>query len=196
MTKGRKRAAKQRVPDDTRPDDRTFHALMHQSGVEPLDTSKPDRPENPPAPASVSFSAVERVRFELENTPLPITQPISPPEKYRGAPKPPPRSPKRKIRLNRRFQPEVMIDLHGETRDSALQKTAEALASAHRKNQRSVLIITGKGLHSGQKGAILNRAIWQWLENHLKAYPMRLQKAPPYLGGGGAILVLLSPANL
>jgi DNA-nicking Smr family endonuclease len=195
MTKRRKRGVRRLVPDSAPPDERTFRELMHQAGVKPLDPTDTGHPAGTSGMSTVLISENRPVRFEPVSTFEPIVEPVLPAAKYQGAPKPSPLPSTRRIRVNRRFEPEMMLDLHGETRDSALRKTAQALNGARRNNQRSILIITGKGIHSGRQGAILNRAVRQWLENRTNACPMRLQEAPPHLGGSGAILVLLYPAN-
>lgn len=55
-------------------------------------------------------------------------------------------------------QPQEQLDLHGCTAAEAEMKTENFLAAAQRQRLRTVLIITGKGLHSPQ-GSVLKDVI-------------------------------------
>jgi DNA-nicking Smr family endonuclease len=54
-----------------------------------------------------------------------------------------------------------------------------------------VLIITGKGQHSGNHGPVLKTAVVQWLKKNGHPYLREFRDAPPRFGGSGAIWVEL-----
>ena len=96
----------------------------------------------------------------------------------------------KRIKINRHFQADFTLDLHGETRESAIQKAKYAFRIAKQKQYQSLLIITGKGINSKQSVGIIKSTIWDWLsyeknEGNIANFKI----APNFLGGGGAILV-------
>jgi len=97
----------------------------------------------------------------------------------------------KKLKIDRNFEPDTALDLHGETQERALEKVESVLKSSIRKGLKTVLIIPGKGLHSGPDGGILKRLVWNWLK-HEEQYVKKFQWAPKFHGGEGAILVFLA----
>ncbi|MBT4528005.1 MAG: Smr/MutS family protein [Deltaproteobacteria bacterium] len=96
----------------------------------------------------------------------------------------------KRIKINRHFQADFSLDLHGETRESALQKARYAFRIAKQKQYQSLLIITGKGTNSKQSVGIIKSVIWDWLSYEKNEGTIASFKiAPNFLGGGGAILV-------
>ncbi len=87
-------------------------------------------------------------------------------------------------------RPETIIDLHGNTLDSAFQALSECLYSAIRNQQRVILCIHGKGLSSPTGESVLRQALRQWLIYcpEVIAY----SPAPDHRGGDGATLIWLS----
>ncbi|MGK0289932.1 MAG: DNA-nicking Smr family endonuclease [bacterium] len=98
---------------------------------------------------------------------------------------------KKKRYIPRDFEPDDRLDLHGETSSSAISKVQNYILYASRRKLDAILIITGKGLHSGSEGAILRDRVWNWLERNSADTVNRFQWAPSFLGGNGAILLFL-----
>lgn len=90
------------------------------------------------------------------------------------------------------FVPDAEIDLHGLVRDEAIQKTAAFMDRCRKSKCKTVLIITGRGLNSGEEKGILRKTVWNWLKNHQKHYNINYKWAPEFLGGKGAILVFFN----
>ncbi len=90
-----------------------------------------------------------------------------------------------------RFPVDVTVDLHGLTQAAAHKRMREVLLSAHARQQRCVLVITGKG-KSGEGAGVIKRSVPEWLrEPSLRAIVLRTEVARPEHGGGGALYVLL-----
>jgi len=82
------------------------------------------------------------------------------------------------------------LDLHGLTRDEALEALAVFVAGAYKRGQQAVLVITGRGNHSS--GApVLQSAVLSWLRNAGQKMVVEFAVAPQQLGGDGAIVVFI-----
>ena len=92
------------------------------------------------------------------------------------------------IRLDRQ------LDLHGLTREEALEALAAFLASARQAAEKAVLVITGQGLHSVD-GPVLQQAVAGWLRDQGRGLVLEYAPAPRELGGGGALVVFLRPLD-
>ncbi len=88
--------------------------------------------------------------------------------------------------------PDDQLDLHGKTRDKALRILQRFVDSAIRRNCRTILIVTGKGLHSGSGGPVLKEAVQDWLNREGARYIRTFREAPKQYGGDGAIWVELA----
>jgi DNA-nicking Smr family endonuclease len=87
------------------------------------------------------------------------------------------------------------LDLHGLTREEALQSLGHFIASAHRRDQKAVLVITGKGNNSPGE-PVLQGAVISWLRERGKGMVAEFAPAPRELGGSGALVVFLkTPAK-
>lgn len=82
------------------------------------------------------------------------------------------------------------LDLHGLTRDEALEALTMFIGGAFRRKQQAVLIITGRGNHSPEE-PVLKKAVEKWLRETGKEMVADFLRAPPQLGGDGAIVVFL-----
>lgn len=80
------------------------------------------------------------------------------------------------------------IDLHGHTRDEALQALETAVMTALAQGERTLCIVHGRGLHSQGK-AVLKQAVFQWLREGSCASHV-LAAVPRAGSGGGASMVL------
>ena len=80
------------------------------------------------------------------------------------------------------------IDLHGHTREEAMQALEVAVMTALAQGERSLCIVHGRGLHS-QGRPILKQAVFQWLLEGPCA-SLVLAAVPRVGSGGGASMVL------
>jgi DNA-nicking Smr family endonuclease len=84
------------------------------------------------------------------------------------------------------------VDLHGMALDDARQAVDEFLADRHRRGDRCVLVITGKGRNSRQQLGVLREKIPQWLARGPSARRvLAFVTARQCDGGEGALYVLL-----
>ena len=91
-----------------------------------------------------------------------------------------------------KIRPERTIDLHGFTQLRAHSYINEELIKCHRRNIRSILVITGKKF--GKLGAegVLKKEVPKWLNlSPLKEIILMTSWATPRDGGEGALYVLL-----
>lgn len=101
----------------------------------------------------------------------------------------------RKVRKGE-ILPDLIIDLHGHSREAAYAVLARGLQKAHGRHARVVLVITGKGKTGSawpdQGPGILKEALPQWLSSPaLRGYIAALRPAHPRHGGDGAWYVIL-----
>jgi DNA-nicking Smr family endonuclease len=94
---------------------------------------------------------------------------------------------------NGEFPIEARIDLHGLTRPRAERAMERFLAAARSSQRRGLLIVHGRGLHSGAAGPALRSVVRDALRHgeHASAVLAASCPAPPALGGAGATLVWL-----
>jgi DNA-nicking Smr family endonuclease len=87
---------------------------------------------------------------------------------------------------------EARIDLHGRSRSESSRALERFLALALTAGQRCVLVIHGRGLHSGDDGAALRETVREELTGGPHSgQVLACSSAPPALGGAGATLVWL-----
>lgn len=82
------------------------------------------------------------------------------------------------------------LDLHGLTREEALDALPSFLRSAQQKGQKAVLLITGKGNHSSEE-PVLHQAVASWLRDAGRTLVLEFAPAPREMGGSGAYVVFL-----
>lgn len=85
---------------------------------------------------------------------------------------------------------DFQLDLHGLTKDDALQSLAAFVLGAWRRRQKAVLVITGKGNNSPGEPVLLG-AVSGWLRDKGKGMVAEFGPAPRDLGGSGALVVFL-----
>ncbi len=100
------------------------------------------------------------------------------PQKRASAPKPDP------------SHPEVVLDLHHLTVAKAMSQIHWTIERMLHARQKTLLVITGKGLHS-QNGPVLKNEVVHFLSHSPKVRSFR--SAPVKLGGSGAQLVEIKP---
>lgn len=83
------------------------------------------------------------------------------------------------------------LDLHGLTREEAIEALAPFIEGAYRRGQQAVLVITGKGNNSADGEPVLQPAVSSWLRDKGRQMVAEFALAPPELGGDGALVVFL-----
>ena len=118
---------------------------------------------------------------------------FAPPDKDRRAATRPTREVRRLPAARRLHEtPQDEVDLHGMRVEEALRRLTGFLVSARSARLRTVLVITGKGLHSDDGRGVLKEAVERWLRDQGQGRVRAFQEAPRTLGGSGAYLVHLS----
>ena len=87
----------------------------------------------------------------------------------------------------KKFEPNIILDLHGHTLYSSKLLLNKFIPNCYEKNIRNILIITGKGQNN--KGA-LKEEVPKWLnDNFLNKFLVNFTRAPKHFGGEGALIV-------
>ena len=84
---------------------------------------------------------------------------------------------------------EATLDLHRRTSVEAYDEFQAFIERAKLKQQRSVLIVHGKGLSSSAQKPILKSLVYEWLLEHREV--LAFHSAKPKDGGTGAVYVLI-----
>lgn len=82
------------------------------------------------------------------------------------------------------------LDLHGLSKDEALDALGSFIKGAYRREQKAVLVITGRGNHSPEE-PVLKKAVDNWLREDGKKMVVEFLAAPREMGGDGALIVFL-----
>ena len=85
---------------------------------------------------------------------------------------------------------DFQLDLHGLTKDEALENLERFVKGAYNRGQKGVLVITGKGNNS-QGEPVLKTAVARWLREKGKDMVAEFVQAPNDMGGSGAIVIFL-----
>ncbi len=88
------------------------------------------------------------------------------------------------------FSVQDFLDLHGYTRQEALEALRNFLREARQRGLSCVKIIHGRGLRS-VRGPVLKEAVCRWLERDFRKLVVAYATAGPRDGGLGAVYVLL-----
>ena len=87
---------------------------------------------------------------------------------------------------------ETRLDLHGMTQRHAHTALLQFIHHAYHQQYRCVLVITGKGQRSSEKGGVLRQAVPKWLKDAgIKHMVLAFENAQPKDGGSGALYILL-----
>jgi DNA-nicking Smr family endonuclease len=92
------------------------------------------------------------------------------------------------IQLNRQ------LDLHGLTREEAVESLGPFLQAARAGGEKGVLVITGKGNHSAE-GPVLQQVVAAWLRDQGRDLITEYAPAPQEMGGSGAFVIFLRPLD-
>ncbi|HBG05196.1 MAG: DNA mismatch repair protein MutS [Geobacteraceae bacterium GWC2_58_44] len=85
---------------------------------------------------------------------------------------------------------DLQLDLHGLTRDEAVENLERFVKGAYNRGQKGVLVITGKGNNSVGE-PVLKAAVTAWLRDRGKSMVTEFAPAPGEMGGSGAFVVFL-----
>lgn len=151
-----------------------------------------------PAPAKVKAQATARVQRDEEEQrvflkaldELRLDVRFSeelPEEEVEGRP-----APVNRLRQLRRggIRIDLQLDLHGLTRDEALENLDRFVKGAYNRIQKGVLVITGKGNNSPGE-PVLKAAVAGWLRESGKGMVAEFVQAPNDMGGSGAFVIFL-----
>lgn len=104
-------------------------------------------------------------------------------------------APRRLKLLDRgKLMPEATLDLHGLSRDEALERVGHFLANAAYHGRKTLLIVTGKGLRS-EGEPVLRAAVERYLAGEGRTRVAEWGRAPRQFGGDGALAVFLKSAE-
>lgn len=176
-----------------RPDEETLWNTVTQS-VDPIDSNKRNKntgiedveTEAPPEPAFRPKQTQRRAPIQQARV---SPRPETPSDPNAGIDK------RTRGRLKKgKMSIDARIDLHGHTRDSAHRALTAFLEAAYERQNRCVLVITGKGYGTseGRVEGVLKQAVPGWLSSgKLKPMIVSWQEAQPRDGGSGALYVLI-----
>jgi len=94
---------------------------------------------------------------------------------------------------------DIRKDLHGLKMHEALEVVSNTINDAIERKVRTILFITGKGLHSNKEQdpyaskdlSLLRYAVPEHIENNFSDQIVKIEQSPIKLGGTGSIIVLL-----
>jgi len=100
--------------------------------------------------------------------------------------------PRRIKQLKRgKLSPEASLDLHGCMRSEVVQKLIHFLDDSLHQGMKTVLVITGKGLHSEDGTPILRDEVESFLSDGGQKQVAEWGRAPKQYGGSGALILFL-----
>jgi DNA-nicking Smr family endonuclease len=108
-----------------------------------------------------------------------------------------PQPPVNRLRQLRRggIRIDLQLDLHGLTKDEAIENLDRFVKGAYNRGQKGVLVITGKGNNSPGE-PVLKLAVAGWLKESGKTMVSEFVAAPRDMGGSGAFVVFLKEKKL
>jgi DNA-nicking Smr family endonuclease len=92
------------------------------------------------------------------------------------------------------IQLDRQLDLHGLTREEAVESLGPFLQAARAGGEKGVLVITGKGNHSAE-GPVLQQVVAAWLRDQGRDLITEYAPAPQEMGGSGAFVIFLRPLD-
>ncbi|MDX2495182.1 MAG: Smr/MutS family protein [Desulfuromusa sp.] len=87
--------------------------------------------------------------------------------------------------------PDASLDLHGCLRAEVVEKLRHFLQNAQQQAWQTLLVITGKGLHSEDGTTILRDEAEQFLSGEGQKFVAEWGRAPKQYGGDGALILFL-----
>jgi DNA-nicking Smr family endonuclease len=155
------------------------------------------RPTATPPPAQVRAQAAKAQRDDEEQRIfLQAVEALKMDVRFSDAPQdedtPQRQAPVNRLRQVRRggIRIDLQLDLHGLTRDEAIESLDRFVRGAYNRGQKGVLVITGKGNNSAAE-PVLKAAVSGWLRDIGKTMVSEFAQAPQEMGGSGALVVFL-----
>lgn len=93
-----------------------------------------------------------------------------------------------------KLKPEASLDLHGQTRAEVVERLRFFLQNAERQGWKTVLVITGRGLHSSDGEPVLRNEVEAFLAREGRKQVAEWCRAPKQYGGSGALVLFLKQA--
>lgn len=167
----------------------SFESEMDFLGVKPLDRDKaldrtpqdpPARPVAPPAPQTeeeIFLDALGELDIRFS-------------DQYPDDPEPAQARRMKQLRQGK-LSPEASLDLHGAQRHEVADKLRHFLHNARHNNWQTLLVVTGRGLHSDSGVPVLREEVERLLRNEEKDRVAEWGRAPRHYGGEGAIVLFL-----
>lgn len=171
----------------------SFADEMAQLGVERINTSDCDdfepRNETPvPEVKQRTGEPSEEEQFLLAMGELQVDFSDKLPEEN----EPPIASASRMKQLKQgKLSPEATLDLHGLMRTDVVEKLAYFLQNAARQGWQTLLVITGRGLHSADGEPVLRKEAERYLAAEGRKWVTEWSRAPKQYGGDGALILFL-----
>jgi DNA-nicking Smr family endonuclease len=163
----------------------SFKDLAGRGGVRPLpEPSRPAPRSEPPSAAALLAAAPKKARLWVERRD----------DVVRARAEDAPSRWLDDLRAGR-VVPRRELDLHRKGAADARQALDEAIPRARRDNVSCVLIVCGRGLHSGLDGPVLPEVAIERLSEELSDHVFAFCSAPRKWGGGGALIVMLRPPS-
>jgi DNA-nicking Smr family endonuclease len=94
-----------------------------------------------------------------------------------------------------RIVPRRELDLHRKGVAEAREVLDRELVRARREAASCVLVVCGRGIHSGLEGPVLPDVVIERLSEELADHVLAFCTAPRKWGGGGALIVMLRPPS-
>jgi len=99
----------------------------------------------------------------------------------------------KRIKLVRqgKLTPDASLDLHGLQRTEVIDKLRQFFQRAHHHGWKTLLVITGKGLHSETGEPVLRNEVERYLSLEGRKQVIEWSRAPRQYGGNGALILFL-----
>ena len=185
-----RQASPERTPPPAEPEDDDLF-LRAMSGIRQMGVPQPTAkttPQRAPAPRRIDEEERRVFLDALEKLHLDVTFADSLPDDVEPL-RPLPVNRMRQLRRGA-IRIDYELDLHGLSREEALDGLDAFIRGAYRRGQKGVLVITGKGNNSPGEPVLLG-AVAGWLRNQGKGMVAEFSPAPRQMGGGGALVVFL-----
>jgi DNA-nicking Smr family endonuclease len=169
-------------PKPKGPDGLSFKDLAGNGGVRPIaDPTRGILPEPLPAPPPRPAPPKHRLWVERRDDSVSARAEDIPPRWLDD------------LRAGR-IVPRRQVDLHRKGAAEARQTLDEEILRARRESVSCVLIVCGRGLHSGLAGPVLPDVVIERLSEELVDHVLAFCTAPRRWGGDGALIVMLRGA--
>lgn len=176
-------------------DDEMDMFLREMAGVRRLQKGAPARAKGVEEPA-VPTATLRRIEEQEQQVFIEALQKLELDvvfrDEYPAGEEPPRPLPVNRMRQLKSGAIRIMfeLDLHGLTRDEALESLAYFITGAYNRGQKAVLVITGKGNNSPGEPVLVG-AVAGWLRERGKGMVAEFAPAPRQMGGSGAFVVFL-----